>query len=120
MIVLDSSALLAYLFGEQGSDFVEEYLPDSVIGAANWSEVICKIKGRATRSVADSLLMSLGVGIEPVTKADAAKAAEIHETRPSLPLGDRLCLALAHRLDLQVLTADRAWGAGPEIVQVRD
>ena len=33
-------------------------------------------------------------------------------TRPAgLSLGDRACLALAERLGLPALTADRAWGA---------
>jgi PIN domain nuclease of toxin-antitoxin system len=36
-----------------------------------------------------------------------------------LSLGDRLCLALAQRLDADVLTADRAWGEEGLIRQIR-
>jgi len=34
-------------------------------------------------------------------------------------LGDRLCLALGHRLGLAVLTADQSWGENEEIRQIR-
>jgi PIN domain nuclease of toxin-antitoxin system len=39
--------------------------------------------------------------------------------RAGLSLGDRLCLALASRRGEDALTADRAWGTGPGIVQIR-
>lgn len=119
VIVLDSSALLAYFFRETGSELVADHLKEASIGAANWCEVLGKVEGSMTRSWADALLMALGVSIEPVTKADAIKAAEIYDRNPSLSLGDRLCLALADRLEAQVLTADRAWGSNPTVVQIR-
>lgn len=119
MVVLDSSALLAYLFRETGSELVADHLNDASIGAANWSEVLGKVDGLITRSWADALLMALGVTIEPVTKTDAKKAAELYDQNPSLSLGDRLCLALADRLDSPVLTADRAWGSNPTVIQIR-
>lgn len=40
-------------------------------------------------------------------------------TGTSLSLGDRLCLALGKRLGATVLTADKAWGEGKGIEQVR-
>lgn len=42
MIVLDASAILAFLHDEQGADRVEESLDESVVGAANWSEIAQK------------------------------------------------------------------------------
>ena len=119
MIVLDSSALLAYLFRERGSEMVKANLAGSVIGAANWSEVLTKIEGRVARSWADSILTAVGLVIEPVTRADAIRAADLYEGNPSLSLGDRLCLALAERLEAEVLTADRAWGNSDGIKQIR-
>ncbi len=119
MIVLDSSALLAYLFRERGSEIVKAHLADSTIGAANWSEVLLKIEGRVTRSWAGSILMAVGLVIEPVTRADAVRAVDLYEENSSLSLGDRLCLALADRLEAEVLTADRAWGNRDGIRQIR-
>jgi PIN domain nuclease of toxin-antitoxin system len=34
-------------------------------------------------------------------------------------VADRLCLALGHRLDAVVLTADAAWGADGQVRQIR-
>jgi bifunctional DNA-binding transcriptional regulator/antitoxin component of YhaV-PrlF toxin-antitoxin module len=44
------SALLVYLFRERGSEIVKANLAGCAIGAANWSEVLTKIEGRAARS----------------------------------------------------------------------
>jgi PIN domain nuclease of toxin-antitoxin system len=40
---------------------------------------------------------------------DAEAAAAMWQEGTPLSLADRLCLALAERLELPVLTADRAW-----------
>ncbi len=54
--------------------------------------------------------MSLGISYASVTAADAVTSAALRSsTATALSLGDRLCLALALRLELPVLTADRAW-----------
>ncbi|WP_230312513.1 PIN domain-containing protein [Paracoccus lichenicola] len=44
--VLDASALLCLLNGEQGSERVLEALPRAVIGAANLAEVVSKLRER--------------------------------------------------------------------------
>lgn len=51
------------------------------------------------------------VTVEPFTFGDAAESAVLRATtRPyGLSLGDRACLALAKRLDLDALTADTNW-----------
>jgi len=41
-------------------------------------------------------------------------------SRLGLSLADRLCLALGERLDAEVLTADRSWGSGGRIQQIRN
>lgn len=121
MSVLDASAALAYLQGEAGADLVRDRLEaGSVIGAANWSEVAQKVQA-ADRdwSTARALLDSFDLAIEPVTIADAEWAASQWRRGTDLSLGDRLCLALGHRLGTEVLTADRAWGTGDRIRQIR-
>ncbi|EEJ53460.1 Uncharacterized protein conserved in bacteria [Mobiluncus mulieris] len=120
MFVLDASALLAFLQGEPGCERVEEALPQGVVGAANWSEVIQKLLSRGVDvSLATSLLFSYGVQIREVTKADAEQAARLWHPGSGLSLGDRLCLALGQRLDATVLTADKAWGNATGIEQIR-
>jgi ribonuclease VapC len=36
-----------------------------------------------------------------------------------MSLADRLCLALAQRVDAEVLTADTGWGSGVRVTQIR-
>lgn len=120
MIVLDASAVLAFLQGEEGADDVEEHLDEAIVGAANWSEVAQKVRAAgADWGVARGLLLSYAVTIEPVSAADAERAGQLWRRGSGLSLGDRLCLALADRLHARVLTADRAWGESERIMQLR-
>lgn len=119
--VLDASALLAYLLGENGSEVVERRLEAGArCAAVNWSEVAQKILG-ADRDweLARALLISYGIRVEPVTVADAELAARRWERGGGLSLADRLCLALADRLGTVAWTADRAWGDGGGVHQIR-
>ena len=121
MNVLDSSALLAFLQGENGADVVEAALEsDSCCSAANWSEVAQRI-GASGRdwSLARALLQSFGLVVEPVTEVDAEWAAVRWLRGEGLSLGDRLCLAVGQRLEATVWTADKAWGTRGNIKQIR-
>ena len=120
-VVADSSALLAFLQGEEGMGVVEVALAGDVrCGAANWSEVAQKViaAGRDWHLVR-ALLESYAVRIEPVVTEDAEWAASRWRRGEGLSLGDRLCMALAERLDTDVLTADQAWGTADRVKQIR-
>jgi PIN domain nuclease of toxin-antitoxin system len=119
VIVLDASAVLAYLQGESGADEVAQHLAGARLGSANLCEVLSRMGGSVEASVAEALLLSGGVAFEPVTVEDARAAAVLHAARPNLSLGDRLCLALADRLGVDAVTADRTWGSGAGVVQIR-
>ncbi len=110
--VLDASALLAMLFNEPGGDMVERGLTASVISAVNLSEVMHKSleRGVGVESLRDDL-EALGVDVLPFDGDAAEEAANLWlATRTAgLSLGDRACLSLARRLDLQAVTADRTW-----------
>lgn len=119
--VLDASAVLAFLQGEGGADEVERQLQEGAhCGAANWSEVAQKVlaSGRDW-SQARALLLSYRVEVDPVTAADGEWGARHWRQGAGLSLADRLCLALARRLELDAYTADAAWGEGDGIVQIR-
>ena len=120
-VVLDASALLAFLQDESGADAVEASLADgAVCGAANWSEVAQKVLAAGRDwDLVRALLVSYEVRVEPVTADDAEWAA--HRWRPGegLSLGDRLCLGLAERIDVEVLTADATWGSAGRVRQIR-
>ena len=125
-VVLDASALLAWLAQERGAEVVRRYLPRSVISAVNLSEVL--YRGRSLgRNVAalPTRLGHLGLRVEPFTAEDALLAIELcarDHRRVFLSLADRCCLATAIRLDLPAVTDDRAWMAldlGVEVLPFR-
>ena len=112
MIVVDASALLAFLFREKGQERVATILDDCCISAVNLSEVLGRF-ARDGHDVEDALKMLAASPIEivPFGSDDAALAASlVPMTRPlGLSLGDRACLALAIRREATALTADRTW-----------
>lgn len=125
-MVLDASALIAYVNGEPGWERVEAELQDGArISAVNLSEVAARLarSGRAVLEVLEDVAQ-LGVVVEPFGFLDARLAAElIPATRhQGLSLADRACLALAMRTADAVQTADRAWagievGVGIEVIR---
>jgi len=112
MIVLDASALLAFLFRETGHEQVREALSDACISTVNLSETL----GRFARDGRDPEFLAAGIsksGIEIVdfTEAQALTCALFRpRTRKlGLSLGDRACVALAVERGIPVMTADRVW-----------
>ena len=118
--VIDASLVLAWLQDEPGSDEAEPLLMEGIIGAANWSEVLQKARQHGVESGAvGRLLSSFGLRVADVTATDAERAAELWSRGSSLSLGDRLCLALALRLEIAAATADGDWrsvAGGPELI----
>lgn len=121
-LVLDASALLAWLHREPGGELVGTVLDGASISAVNWSEVIQKSlqKGVEVQGMLDEVT-DLGLTVEPFTAAQAEQAARLWaQTRGSgLSLGDRACLALAMDRSAPVLTADRDWASLALVVEVQ-
>ena len=108
--VLDSSAILAWLQEEPGHEQVSALLPDGIVTAANWAEILQKVRQHgADPHEVGLLLRSLGLGVVDVTREDGERAALIWKKGLPLSLGDRLCLAVAIRLQLPVVTTDAVW-----------
>lgn len=125
MIALDASALLAFLFRENGQERVAGILGESCLSTVNLSEVLARfLRDGHDPSELPRRLTAAGVEIVPFQQDDAALAARLYAaTRPlGLSLGDRACLALAMARGIPAMTADRAWGrldVDIEIVVVR-
>ncbi|MEQ9670631.1 type II toxin-antitoxin system VapC family toxin [Coleofasciculus sp. G2-EDA-02] len=113
-VVLDASALLAYLKGEPGEEIVDGVLAESVISSVNWAEVVQKAiaAGVEVDGMMDDL-QALGLTVEPFTLEDGEMVGRLWEStrQAGLSLGDRACLSLGWRLGVRVLTCDRAWAA---------
>lgn len=123
--VLDASALLALLNEEPGSSAVEALLDGAVISSVNWCEAFGKLRARGLEATGITTNMD-GTRIEILAfdETDARTAGELTmRTRSAgLSLADRACLALASRLGVPAVTADRAWttlDVGVEIVCIR-
>ncbi|MDP1602457.1 MAG: type II toxin-antitoxin system VapC family toxin [Legionella sp.] len=111
-VVLDTSALLAYVKGEPGADEVAAVIGDAVISTVNYAEAVTKLvdKGLSLVLVREALgIAGLDVIDFDRNLAEAA-GAMFASTKPfGLSLGDRACLALAGREGVQAMTGDRIW-----------
>lgn len=109
-VVLDASAVLAWLQTEPGGDKVRGLLAAGTITSPNWSEVLQKIRqhGRDPDE-AGLLLRSLGLEVADVTRLDGERAAQLWDRKNPLSLGDRLCLSVAYRLRLPAVTSESRW-----------
>lgn len=116
--VLDASALMAVLHAEDGASVVIEAIGrGAAVSVVNWAEVLSKFAeaGKDPEAAAAELRRAEGsrraLSIEPLTAADCVAVARLRPItrRQGLSLADRACLALAERLDVPALTADRKW-----------
>lgn len=111
-MILDASAVLAYLHEENGGLTVEKVLRGAFISTVNWCEVVQKLR---TKSIDDKAvgqeLRVLGVSFIPFSLEHADKAGELWQvTAPfGLSLGDRACLATGLIENMSVMTADQIW-----------
>jgi ribonuclease VapC len=111
-VVLDASALLAYLQDEPGHEKVEEILQKAVINTVNLAEVITKlIRDGFTEAEVVEILEAFPIETASLSASVAHKTGCLfQETREfGLSLGDRACLAFAIEQKIPVFTTDRAW-----------
>jgi len=121
-VVLDSSALLAVLWSEPGSDVVGAVMDDAVISAVNWAEVVSKLQDRGIDlDAARPMLNELSIPIMPfdAEQAFAAGALRMRSKHLGLSIGDRACLALAAHIEAPAYTADKSWAKLDSGVEVR-
>jgi PIN domain nuclease of toxin-antitoxin system len=120
-VVLDASALLAFVAGERGGEAVADAIGDAMISTVNLAEVVAKLVDRgAPLERAREILAIAACEVMDFDRAQAEEAgALIARTRGrGLSLGDRACLALARREGVPALTADRRWAEVDTGVQV--
>lgn len=119
---------MAVLHDEAGASAVMKAIGEgAAISVANWAEVLSKLAevGRNPEEASAELRRAEGsrraLTIEPMTAADCITIARLRPiTRAQgLSLADRACLALAQRLRVPALTADREWVAADVEAEVR-
>lgn len=120
-MVFDSSALIALIEAEPGSEVVDRNLPGAIMSTVNLGEVAGYLaRLGASREEAGEAISRLPLQI---VEPDLSLAIEAGLLLPitrrlGLSLGDRFCIALGKRLKQAVLTADRLWANIAEEVGV--
>lgn len=103
--------MLAWLFQETGCELVEKALP-GIISAVNLTEVVYVgiRRGLDPHEIHDTLV-DLPLTVVPYQFEDVLPAATLHgRTRGAgLSLADCICITVAAKHGLPVLTADSGW-----------
>ena len=110
--VLDSSAILAVVFNEPGSDIALPLLQDALLSAVSLAEIHARLLLDGVPSdFAWERILNLGCEVCLFDGEQARIAGDLAgKTRPfGLSLGGRACLALAIQRHATVYTTDRAW-----------
>jgi len=119
--VLDASALLAMLREEPGGERIAPVLRFSAMTTVNFGEVIGFYARRgATEEDIRDRIGELPVARVPLDEELACAAGMMLPLtlRAGLSFGDRACLALARRLKVKAVTADRPWSRVADAVGV--
>ncbi len=121
-VVLDASALLAFLKGEAGGTMVKRQLVGAHMSSVNLAEVASTfVHAGMPPDEVETGLRDLPLTIVPFDAALAYRASALRAVtaEKGLSLGDRCCLALAHSLGLPALTCDRTWADVAEVAGVK-
>lgn len=111
-IVLDTSAVLALLFGEPGADKAIARGRDGIMSAVSYSETVAKsLDRKVPMETVTKALAGLKLTLVPFDEDHALAAAALRPSTRHLDFSfaDRACLATAAIRKLPVLTADRDW-----------
>ena len=110
--VLDSSALLAFINQENGSELVERYLPNAVMSSVNIAEVVAVLSlVDIPEDIIISIINDLSIEIIDFDQEQAIQTGFLRKKTKAagLSLGDRACINLASIKNLTVVTADKIW-----------
>jgi len=120
-VVMDASAIVAWLLNERGADTVGRLLQYAVLPAPNVTESLRTARAHGHRMTIDQMharLEASCAAIEPFLDVDALRAAELllyadKRRNSQLSLGDALCISVAERLQLPLVGDDGLWSELP-------
>jgi PIN domain nuclease of toxin-antitoxin system len=121
--VLDASALLAFVLQEPGHPRVmDTILAETCMTTVNFAEVAA-VYARIGQSDAQIRHMMARLSF-PLIDVDPDLAVRAALMTPAakpfgLSLGDRICLALAARLGVPAITADKIWAEAGKSLGIR-
>ena len=111
-VILDASALLAFMNGEPGGDAVPAATGEAAISAVNLAEVVSVLTAQGmseelVREQLDQLVLDVRDFGRPAAFETGLMVAKTRSL--GLSLGDRACLASARQEGIPALTSDRSW-----------
>lgn len=112
LVVLDASAILAFIKREEGADRVLPHIGNAIVSAVNLQEVVKELViDGLPRETIQAILSRLRLDVRPHDTGAAYAAGELATATKEYGrgLGDRTCMALGLALGAPVLTADREW-----------
>ena len=123
MLILDASALIAFIRKEAGGEAVKNQIikTESFISVVNLTEAKGKLVGAGdfTPQQVESELEQLSALIEPLAydleQANLAAWWYARKNPYQLSLGDCACLGAAEARGLEVLTAEKRWKKLPNL-----
>jgi ribonuclease VapC len=110
--VADASAVLAFVLGEEGAEWMEPRIERCGLSVVNLEEVLARLADRGgDPSVEMQDVLRLGLAVLPFDATDAAGVAALRPATAArgLSLGDRTCLWTARAFRVPAVTADGAW-----------
>ena len=115
-IVLDASAIMAFLYNEPGGEAIEKLLlnegAEVFVSSVNLCEVVTLLTadGVNPEELRENLELFMASSVD-FSAALAIRAGElsVYTRSAGLSLGDRACLALAAEMGAIAWTTDRAW-----------
>lgn len=110
--VIDSSALLAIIYDEDGNKEVQKYFDQSYMSVINAAECLIVLnRNGMPMDVAKNLLESIINKFIPTEYNDTSLIADIKNSNLDIGLSfaDCACISLGDKLGLQIVTADRVW-----------
>lgn len=124
-LIVDASAVIAFLVGEPFTRFDADRLGNALISAVNLSEVLARLPELGVpenETAAAVSQLALRVIIFDEAQARASARLRPLTRQAGLSLGDRACLALGIAKGCPVVTADRVWAnltLGVDVILIR-
>jgi len=119
MSVLDTSAVLALVYGEEGSEVAKSHLDVGSISRVNVAEVLTDLTRAGYGGPVEGMkvLNKLSLRFRSVYDNHAERVSELKQIK-GLSLGDCFCIALGESIDEPLVTGDTAWAKLPLKVPV--
>ncbi|WP_082143967.1 PIN domain-containing protein [Nitratireductor soli] len=112
--IIDTSAILAVVFGEPGQETAARLARGGIISSVTLAEIVSKcIERSIPEQIALDYVQDSNIDVTSFDEDVAILAGRLFAYAPkgTLSLGDRACLATAIRHDGTAVTADRIWAA---------